>query len=151
MMPCVPRRPDEASEMSDSTDDMLLSELEDNGRLSYAELARRADISESEAVRRIEQMLSDGVISRFTIKRGDRAASAVILVSVESGHDTAAISEQLACLDGTRSVYEITGQYDILVIMEADTIPTINTGIDNLRRLDGVADTNTVIILRRVC
>lgn len=134
----------------DGLDRRLLSELTIDGRVPYAELGRRAGISESEARSRVERMASDGTIARFTIERGDRGASAVVLVSVESGSDTARISEDLARMEGAETVYEITGQYDILVIMGADTIPAINNGIDELRRAPGVADTNTVIILRKV-
>ena len=137
-------------EPADGLNRRLLSELTIDGRLPYAELGRRAGISESEARSRVERMASDGTIARFTIERGDRGASAVVLVSVESGSDTARISEDLARMEGAETVYEITGQYDILVIMGADTIPAINNGIDELRRAPGVADTNTVIILRKV-
>ena len=136
--------------LADEMDRRLLSELAADGRLPYAELGRRAGISESEVRSRVERMASDGTIARFTIERGDRGASAVVLVSVESGSDTARISEDLARMEGAETVYEITGQYDILVIMGADTIPAINNGIDELRRAPGVADTNTVIILRKV-
>ena len=135
---------------ADGLDRRLLSELAGDGRLPYAELGRRVGVSESEARRRVERMASNGTIRRFTIERGARGASAVVLVSVESGSDTARISEDLARMEGAETVYEITGQYDILVIMGADTIPAINDGIDGLRRTPGVADTNTVIILRKV-
>ena len=135
---------------SDGIDRRLLEELSRDGRLPYAKLAARAGISEYEAHSRVERMTQDGTIARFTIERGDHGASAVVLVSVESGSDTARISEELMHLEGAETIYEITGQYDILVVMEADTIPAINHGIDELRRTQGVADTNTVIILRKV-
>lgn len=94
-------------------------------------------------------MVADGTISGFTIERGG-GASAVVLVSMDSGHDTASASEEMARMPGARTVYEITGQYDILVVLEAESIPAINDAIDGLRRMSGVADTNTTIILRRV-
>jgi DNA-binding Lrp family transcriptional regulator len=51
-------------------------------------------------------------------------------------------------LNGVEIIYEITGQYDIAVIISATTISEINNCIDEIRKIDGVADTNTVIILR---
>lgn len=135
---------------SDGIDRRLLEELNRDGRLPYAKLAARAGISEYEAHSRVERMVQDGTVARFTIERGDHGASAVVLVSVDSGSDTARISEELTHLEGAETIYEITGQYDILVVMEADTIPAINHSIDALRRTQGVADTNTVIILRKV-
>ena len=45
-------------------------------------------------------------------------------------------------------IYEITGQYDIAVIIVAPTIAEINKYIDEVRKIEGVSDTNTVIILK---
>ena len=50
----------------------------------------------------------------------------------------------------TKKIYEITGQYDICVIVQAPTISEINICIDNLRKISGVTDTNTVIILKTI-
>jgi len=49
-----------------------------------------------------------------------------------------------------KTVYEITGQYDITTIMSATNIAEINSTIDALRKIPGVVDTNTVIILRKI-
>ena len=49
-----------------------------------------------------------------------------------------------------KTVYEITGQYDITTIMSASSIAEINNSIDALRKITGVVDTNTVIILRKI-
>ena len=46
------------------------------------------------------------------------------------------------------TVYEITGQYDITAIISAPSINDINTCIDALRKIPGVIDSNSVIILR---
>lgn len=50
----------------------------------------------------------------------------------------------------TAKIYEITGQHDIAIIMGAAGIREINETIDTVRRVPGVTDTNTVIILRTV-
>ena len=49
-----------------------------------------------------------------------------------------------------KTVYETTGQYDITTIMSGSSIAEINNSIDALRKISGVVDTNTVIILRKV-
>src|ERR671915_79138 len=43
---------------------------------------------------------------------------------------------------------EITGQYDIAAIISAPAISEINSYIDEVRKIEGVSDTNTVIILK---
>lgn len=132
----------------DETDCIILDMLEENGRESLANIAKDAGMSTAAVGRRVRKMVDSGTIRRFTIERNE--AGAIVLVSVDSEHDTAQISEILAKSLGIKTVYEITGQYDIACIIRAAAIPEINDRIDELRRTPGVADTNTVIILRRV-
>lgn len=139
-----------AADRVDETDERILKILESDSREPFADIAKAVNLSAPAVRRRIERMAQDGTISRFTIERGDRGASAIVLVSVDSGHDTAKASEMLAELEGVKTVYEITGQYDIVTIINAPTIAEINRSIDALRKTPGISDTNTVIILRKV-
>ena len=78
------------------------------------------------------------------------STSAIVLISVDSTTDTSRVSSRLTKLNAVKTVYEITGQYDISVIIRAPSITEINSGIDELRKIPGVIDTNTVIILRTI-
>jgi len=80
----------------------------------------------------------------------ENVTSAIVLVSVDSATDTSKVSLKLAKLEGVKTVYEITGQYDITTIISATNISEINNSIDALRKISGVIDTNTVIILRKI-
>jgi len=93
-------------------------------------------------------MVSNGVIEKFTIE--EQNASAIVLISVDSSIDTSKVSVKLTKLNAVKTVYEITGQYDISVIIKAPNITEINACIDDLRKIPGVIDTNTVIILRTI-
>ena len=67
----------------------------------------------------------------------ENSTSAIVLVSVDSATDTSKVSLKLAKLEGVKTVYEITGQYDITTIMSATNIAEINTTIDALRKIPG--------------
>ncbi|MCS6767577.1 MAG: HTH-type transcriptional regulator LysM [Candidatus Nitrosocaldus sp.] len=135
----------------DSIDERIISILKEDGRRSYVDIARAVGLSESAVRRRIKQLLDSGIIKRFTIELGmSNRTSAITLVSVKPSVDTARVSERLKALKGVETVYEITGQYDIAAIISAPSIGEINKCIDDVRRIDGVDDTNTVIILRTV-
>ena len=86
----------------DDTDERILQILDRDSREPFADIAKAVNLSAPAVRRRIERMANDGTISRFTIERGDRGASAIVLVSVDSGHDTAQASEMLAELEGVR-------------------------------------------------
>jgi len=133
----------------DSIDKRIISILKEDSRRTYNEIAAAVGLSESAVRRRVKNLVENGIIKRFTIELGiSNKTSAITLVSVKPSYDTADVSERLRSIDGVETVYEITGQYDIACIVSADSIAEINKCIDEIRRIEGVDDTNTVIILR---
>ena len=159
-------------------DEAIIAALAGDARMPVAKLAKKIGMSEAGTRKRVARMVDDGTI-RFTAERGDGGgAKAIVLVSAESASDISKISASLRDLAAgarggggrgrgarkgrrggrgagawratTASIYEITGRHDIAVIMGAAGINEINETIDTVRRVPGVTDTNTVIILRTV-
>jgi DNA-binding Lrp family transcriptional regulator len=70
------------------------------------------------------------------------------LLSVNPSFPTSHVSDLVKKLPNVDTVYEITGQYDIAVIISALNIAEVNECVEKIRRVDGVVNTNTMIILR---
>ena len=135
----------------DKVDEKIIEYLKENSRESFVDIGKKLKLSESAVRRRVKNLLDSGTIKKFTLELGEEnATSAIVLVSVDSATDTSKVSLKLTKLKGVKTVYEITGQYDITVIISAATIAEINNSIDALRKITGVVDTNTVIILKKV-
>ncbi len=135
----------------DKVDERIIEYLKENARESFVDIGKKLKLSESAVRRRVKNLLGSGVIKKLTVELGEEnATSAIVLVSVDSATDTSKVSLKLTKLEGVKTVYEITGQYDITVIISAATIAEINNSIDALRKITGVVDTNTVIILKKV-
>jgi len=135
----------------DKTDDIIIEMLKKDSRQSFVEIGKKLGLSESAVRRRVKNLTDGGTIKKFTIETGDsNSTSAIILISVDSSTDTSKVSARLSKLQGVDTVYEITGQYDIATVIRAPNITEINACIDALRKIPGVFDTNTVIILRTV-
>jgi Lrp/AsnC family transcriptional regulator, leucine-responsive regulatory protein len=135
----------------DKVDERIIGYLKEDSRESFVDIGKKLKLSESAVRRRVKNLVDSKTISKFTIELGeDNVTSAIVLVSVDSATDTSKVSLKLAKLDGVKTVYEITGQYDITTIMSASSIAEINNSIDALRKITGVVDTNTVIILRKI-
>jgi len=132
----------------DNTDEKILGFLRDDSRESFVVIGKKLKLSESAVRRRVKNMVNNGIIEKFTIE--EQNASAIVLISVDSSIDTSKVSVKLTKLNAVKTVYEITGQYDISVIIKAPNITEINACIDDLRKIPGVIDTNTVIILRTI-
>ena len=134
----------------DNTDEKILGFLRDDSRGSFVEIGKKLKLSESAVRRRVKNMVDNGAITKFTVEEGGDQPEALVLVSADSSIDTSKVSLKLTKLDGIKKIYEITGQYDICVIVQASTINEINACIDDLRKISGVTDTNTVIILKTI-
>jgi DNA-binding Lrp family transcriptional regulator len=135
----------------DKTDENIIEYLKEYSRESFVDIGKKLKLSESAVRRRVKNLVDSGTIKKFTVELGEEnATSAIVLVSVDSTTDTSKVSLKLVKLEGVKTVYEITGQYDITVIISASNIAEINSTIDALRKIPGVVDTNTVIILKKV-
>lgn len=135
----------------DKIDEEILKILKDDSRESFVDIGKKLKLSESAVRRRVKNLSDAKVIKKFTIEIGEQnSTKAIVLISVESSTDTSRVSARLTKLEGVKTVYEITGQYDIAVIISSPNITEINAAIDSLRKVQGVSDTNTVIILREI-
>ena len=135
----------------DKIDDKIIGYLRDDARESFVEIGKKLKLSESAVRRRVKNLVDNKVIEKFTVQMGEtNTTSAIVLISVDSATDTSKVSIKLTKLEAVKTVYEITGQYDISVIIRAANISEINGCIDELRKIQGVIDTNTVIILRTI-
>lgn len=123
--------------------------LRGDSRKSFVEIGKQLGLSESAVRRRVKNLIQDETIKRFTIEVGSvEKTSAITLLSVESSTDTSLVTTKLLAIKGVKIVYEITGQFDIAAILGAPSISEINQSVDMIRKIPGVSDTNTVIILR---
>ncbi|KAF6248868.1 MAG: Lrp/AsnC family transcriptional regulator [Nitrosopumilus sp. YT1] len=123
----------------DKVDEKIIEYLKENSRESFVDIGKKLKLSESAVRRRVKNLLGSGTIKKFTLELGEEnATSAIVLVSVDSAMDTSKVSIKLTKLEGVKTVYEITGQYDITVIISAATIAEINNSIDALRKIPGV-------------
>jgi Lrp/AsnC family transcriptional regulator, regulator for asnA, asnC and gidA len=143
------RKREEMSAKVDETDEKIIRILQADSREAFVEIASEIGLSESAVRRRVKNLVDRMIIKRFTIELGATdKTSAITLISVSSTADTSAVSNQLMNLNGVKVVYEITGQYDIAAIIAAPAIADINKCIDDIRKTEGVSDTDTVIILK---
>jgi Lrp/AsnC family transcriptional regulator, regulator for asnA, asnC and gidA len=143
------RKREEMSAKVDETDEKIIRILQADSRRAFVDIANEVGLSESAVRRRVKNLVDKTIIKRFTIELGaSDKTSAITLISVASSADTSAVSNELMNLNGVKVVYEITGQYDIAAIITAPAIADINKCIDDIRKIEGVSDTDTVIILK---
>lgn len=134
----------------DEVDRKIIEILKKNGRATYTDIGKKVGLSEGAVRKRIKSLVSSGVIRRFTVQIAlTEGAKAIIMISADPSFPTSEVSDKLSKITHVETVYEITGQYDIAVIVSALNIAEVNECVEKIRRVDAVVNTNTMIILRR--
>lgn len=133
----------------DDVDKGIIRILKNDGRATYGEIGEKVDLSEGAVRKRIKELLDSGVIKRFTVMIGlTEGSAAMTLVAINPSFPTSKISDVIMSIPDVESVYEITGQYDIAVLISAMNVVEVNACVEKIRRVEGVVNTNTMIILR---
>jgi len=133
----------------DEIDAKLLSLLKQNSRATLGEIATQLGISKTAVKKRLERLVQQGVIKRFTIEYSlTDEVKVLILVKVMPGHNVPEVAEKIYNMKMAESIYEVTGDYDIAVIARLPNINMVNDLIDRIRSVEGVATTNTHIVLK---
>ncbi len=134
----------------DEKDYRLLQLLRQNARTPYSVLAKELRLSETAVRKRIARLVKLGVIKRFTIEYevAGKEIRAAVLVKTLPQTKVPRISASLLSIPGVETVYEVTGEHDILALVSATSIEELNSCVDAIRSTEGVASTNTMIIMR---
>jgi len=134
-------------------DERIIENLREDGRMSLRELSRRLDVSPTTVSQHLDALRENGIIRGFKpvldhAKLG-YGITAVIQIKAE-GNLLNEIVSSLQADDRLTHVYEITGEFDLLVIGKFQDQLTMNEEIKRLLNHPGVEGTNTSITLSTV-
>jgi DNA-binding Lrp family transcriptional regulator len=131
----------------DDLDREILSILRRDARTPYTEIADRVGTSEGTVRNRVERLVDDGVIERFTVATRTGNVKAMIEVSVDVNVDTAEVSDRIAEWQEVDFVWQVSGEEDIVVVVDAADTDAVNGLITQARELEEVVGTKTRLIL----
>ena len=135
--------------MVDEIDEHIMRLLEENSRMTYVEIGRTVGLSEGAVRNRVQALVSEGVIKRFTIEKSStHGVRALTMIAVNPGTPTYEVSKRVNQQAGVENIYEVTGEYDIVMVSSGSNIEGINKVIEDIRKIEGVEKTNTIIVLR---
>lgn len=134
----------------------LLEVLEKNSRVSVAELASMLQKSEYEIEKEISRLEREKIILSYGAlinweRYGDDTVTAVIEINLtpqrEVGFD--AIAERIYRFDEVRTVYLMSGNFDLLVIIEGKSLKDVaNFVATRLSTIEGVTQTRSHFMLK---
>ncbi len=134
----------------DALNRRLLDLLRENARESTAELARQLGLSRTAVHERLARLVAGGVIRRFTVELNDEAAGETVWAEVMIGVNPkkqASVVAGLERLTEVRSLYSVSGEYDLVARVGASSVAQVDAVLDRIGALDGIDRTQTAIIL----
>jgi Lrp/AsnC family transcriptional regulator for asnA, asnC and gidA len=135
----------------DELDLKIISHLQENGRIPVAELAKRLNQPENTVRYRIERLLKNGVIRRFTALVDPRAlglnVSAAVMFKVDP-KKLDQLLEKLTSMKDVTNIYQLSGEWDLIAVVFAKDIQDLHERVEELRRTEGVKEMNVMITTR---
>ncbi len=132
----------------DDLDKTLVRLLRDNARESFVHLAETLGTSEGTVRARIKRLVDEGIIRKFTVQTAGSNVKALIEVRIETNVQTQNVSTQIQTWDGVERVLEVTGEHDIVVIVDVASTSELNEIVERIRQFPEVNSTRSRLILR---
>lgn len=134
----------------DDIDRQLIALLRDNARASVAALAKILRVARGTVQNRLHKLEAEGVIVGYTVRLRPQAEEhrirALMTVTVE-GNRTEAVLKALRGDPAVSALHSTNGRWDIVAELRADTLEVFDQVLGRIRRLDGIANTETSLLL----
>lgn len=136
--------------LRDQLDRELLSLLQANARTSAADLARQLGTARTTVLSRLARLEREGIIAGYTVRLAqdvlNQGLQAFVGLSVQpkTGRD---IEARLQRMPEVRQLCAVSGEFDYVLLLRADSASRLNALLDDIRNLDGVVKTTTSVAL----
>jgi Lrp/AsnC family transcriptional regulator, regulator for asnA, asnC and gidA len=135
----------------DEVDRRLIRCLLDSPRASYAELARTTGVGETTARRRVEALISSGVITPSVIpdvRRLGFQAMAIVGVNVDLNH-LYEVAETIREFPEITSLHLTMGRYDLMMTVASSSLDNLTRFlVEKVAPLPGIRDTESFVSSR---
>lgn len=134
----------------DEIDERLLTLLRDDARQTIAQLAKELGISRGQIYSRLARLEEENVVAGYTVRLGNAFAASrvrahMMIKTLPRFHRE--VEQALASFALVQAIHAISGEYDIIAMLEAEDGAQLNELIDEIGLLDGVERTTTSVIL----
>lgn len=134
----------------DAIDVQIINLLQEDSRLSFNKIARKLGISVGTALNRVKSLEDKGALKGYTVivdpNKLGYSLTAVILLQAEGKH-LLDVEKEIAKINNVISVYDITGDFDIIVVARFKDRESLNAFIKHLLTIPYVKRTVTNVAL----
>jgi DNA-binding Lrp family transcriptional regulator len=135
----------------DVLDSQLIALLRADSRTPAAQLAKALKVSRGTVQNRIDRLVATGVLLGFTVRLNAQDESqrvrAVMSIAIEGGRMTGVL-KALRGVPAVTAAHTTNGRWDLVAELETDDLPSFSNALDSIRRIQGVAATETSLLLK---
>lgn len=135
----------------------ILDELQKDGRISYAELARRVGLTTSPCMERVKRLEKEGIIKGYTALLDPEYLHSNMIVFVQirlirMSHDIfEEFKDAAVALDEVQECFLISGNFDYLIKARVANMDHYRKFLgDTLLSLPGVQESTTLVVMEQV-
>jgi DNA-binding Lrp family transcriptional regulator len=136
--------------MTTNADNALIAILRENARAPTAEIARRLGVSRTTVQSRLERLERRGVITGYTLRLSEEQTRSLLRAHILLTIVPKLIREVEAGLreiPAVRTLHSVSGNFDMIAIIEAKSVGELDELADRIGALEGVERTSTSLIL----
>jgi len=135
----------------------ILQELQKEGRITYAELARRVGLTTSPCMERVKRMEKQGVIRGYTalLDPGVLHSNLVVFVQIRMTRQSqdvfAAFKHAAVALEEVQECYLVSGNFDYLIKARVNDMDAYRKFLgETLLSLPGVQESTSYVVMEEV-
>lgn len=136
----------------DEKDELILKHLLDNGRLSHAELGRLVHLTRAAVRERVNNLMEQGIIDKFTVSvnplKAGKSLSVYFNIDVEWSM-LESVAEQLLADEEITSVYQMSGGPHLHVHALMDHQEHVERYLRRLQALEGITNVHSEFLIKR--
>lgn len=137
--------------MLDGVDIEILKILQENGKTTNAELARRIGMAASGVLERVRKLESQEVIRRYEVRLNPKALglglSTFIQIKTTDTVGSSDIGQQIASIAEVQEVHWTAGEYNYLVKARVSDTDSLTGLMKKFGEISGIRDSRTILVL----
>ena len=134
----------------DDVDRQLISLLRDDARMPVATLAKKLRVARATVQNRLSRLLQDGAIVGFTVRLRPEAEAhrirAIMSIEIEGNYGDD-VRRVLRGMPNVVALHTTNGRWDMMAELRTDTLESFDSVLNTIRQVDGIASTETSILL----
>lgn len=135
----------------DALDEKLVALLQEDGRVSMADLGRRVGLSRTATLARVRRLEEAGVIRGYHAEVGVEATEGHVarVGIVVRTQDISAYVRRLHGMGEVKEIETVAGEFDLLVRVAAATSTQLDDVLDRINGWRETVRTTTFVVLKR--